>query len=260
MLHTDVTCVVPARLGSTRFPGKLLHPFFGKPLIVHALERAAEAGCFSDIVCFTDSMEIGNAVAEHGFKFVLTGEAANGTDRIGLNLDAIKTGLVVNLQGDEPAFPGEGLLRLCGALRRNPEWVHTLVHEEPPADEDLNNRNRVKAVLNADGFVVDFVRKVSAVAEWPADGGLYRGPAPAGMVYRIHLGAYAYSKNFLRRYAALPPSNREIEMSHELLRDINLAPIRAHASPPGSPVDVPGDLDTARARLETLLMPQGAMP
>ena len=80
------------------------------------------------------------------------------------------------------------------------------------------------------------------------------------MVYRIHLGAYGYSKNFLRRYAALPPSNREIEMSHELLRDFNLAPIRAHASPPGSPVDVPGDLDTARARLETLLMPQGAMP
>ena len=100
MLEADVTCVVPARLGSTRFPRKLLQPLFGKPVIVHTLERATEAECFADIVCFTDSEEIGAAVADHGFRYVLTGEAANGTDRIGRNLDSIQTDLV-SLRGKQ---------------------------------------------------------------------------------------------------------------------------------------------------------------
>ena len=254
MLEADVTCVVPARLGSTRFPKKLLQPLFGKPVIVHTLERAAEAGCFSDIVCFTDCEEIGNAVADHGFRYVLTGEAANGTDRIGRNLDSIPADLIVNLQGDEPAFPIEGLRRLCEALRRNPEWVHTLVHELGPStplrDQELENPNRVKAVLDADGFVMDFFR-------WDVrQGGLKS--APTKYTHRIHLGAYAYSKNFLRRYAALPVSSREIEMSHELLRDFHLAPIRAHASPAGAPVDVPADLEAARERLKNFAL-QGVL-
>src|SRR6185295_18458224 len=99
------------------------------------MERASEAGCFANVVCFTDSIEIGEAVAEYGFRFVLTGEAANGTERIGRNLDAIETDLVVNLQGDEPAFPVQGLMDLCAALQENPEWVHTLVHELDPSTD-----------------------------------------------------------------------------------------------------------------------------
>ncbi len=160
-MEADVTCVVPARLGSTRFPRKLLRILLGKPVVVHALERASEAGCFAEVVCFTDSIEIGEAVAQHGFRFVLTGEAANGTERIGRNLGEIQTELVVNLQGDEPAFPIEGLRSLCRGLQRNPEWVHTLVHEDMPVDADLENPNRVKALLNADGFVVDFFVQAS---------------------------------------------------------------------------------------------------
>ena len=254
MLRNDVTCVVPARLGSTRFPRKLLQPLLGKPVVVHALERAAEAGCFAEVVCFTDSPEIGNAVAEHGFRFVLTGEAANGTDRIGRNLDAIKTGLVVNLQGDEPAFPVRGLRDLCRALQRNPEWVHTLVHEKEPGDMELENPNRVKAVLDAHGFVLDFHRD-----GWPV-GATHGLPLQATInACRVHLGAYGYSENFLRRYAAAPISGRETGMSHELLRDFNLAPIRAHASSPGSPVDAPADLVSALERLEILLAPQGVL-
>src|SRR6186997_1516150 len=108
-MDQGVTCVVPARLGSTRFPGKMLHSLLGKPLVVHTLERAAEAACFEHVICFTDSVEIAEAVRAHGFACALTGDAANGTERIARHLDALPavTNLVVNLQGDEPAFPAE---------------------------------------------------------------------------------------------------------------------------------------------------------
>ena len=237
MLRAEVTCVVPARLGSTRFPRKLLQPLFGKPVVVHTLERAVEAGCFFEIICFTDSLEIGEAVAAHGFRFILTGEAANGTDRISRNLDDVETDLIVNLQGDEPAFPAQGLIRLCGELRQHPQWVHTLVHEHAPSVADLENPNRVKAALDDNGFVLDFFRVPTV---------------HANTTQRIHLGLYGYNKNFLRRYVATPVSQHETEMSHELLRDLNIAPLRAHASPEGAPVDTPADLILARERLQKL--------
>jgi 3-deoxy-manno-octulosonate cytidylyltransferase (CMP-KDO synthetase) len=234
-VNPRVTCVVPARLGSTRFFGKLLEPIFGKPVVVHTLERAAAAGCFDRVICLTDSADIGAAAAAQGFDFVLTGEAANGTERIARALEHIDSDLIVNLQGDEPAFPENGLRTLCAALVRNPEWVHLLVHADAPSREDLDNPNRVKAMLDADGFVTGFVRRTAPDAS-----------------YRLQLGAYAYSRDYLRRYAALPPSAAEIEMSHEILRAPGLAPLRAHASTPGASVDVPDDLHEAQRALSLI--------
>jgi 3-deoxy-manno-octulosonate cytidylyltransferase (CMP-KDO synthetase) len=244
-MRTGVTCVVPARLGSTRFFGKLLEPLFGKPVVVHALERAAGAGCFNRVICFTDSPEIGAAAAEHGFKWALTGGAANGTERIARHLDALDTDLIVNLQGDEPAFPEEGLRTLCAALVRNPECVHLLVHADAPSREDLDNPNRVKVALDADGFVTRFVRAPALR--------LRSGTGDAETQCRLQLGAYGYSRAYLEQYAALPPSAAEIEMSHEILRAPGLAPLRAHVSTPGASVDVPDDLIAARQALETLI-------
>jgi 3-deoxy-manno-octulosonate cytidylyltransferase (CMP-KDO synthetase) len=247
-MRPHVTCVVPARLGSTRFFGKLLTPLFGKPVVVHALERAAGAGCFDRVVCVTDSPEIGAAAAAHGFEWVLSdergGEAVNGTERIARALDAldslgIGSGLFVNLQGDEPAFPEDGLRTLCAALRAEPEAVHLLVHEDVPTAEDVANPNRVKVVLDEEGLVKGFVRSPSIA-----------GPVEA---YRLQLGAYGYSRPYLERYAALPPSSGEIALSHEILRAPGLAPLRAHPARPGASVDVPEDLTAARRALEHAL-------
>lgn len=254
-------CVVPARLGSTRFFGKLLHPLLGKPVVVHALDRAAGAGCFDAVLCLTDSPEIGAAVAAHGFDFILTGEAANGTERIARSLDSLEGDLFVNLQGDEPAFPEEGLRTLCAALRRNPEWTHTPVHREAPAPEELADSNRVKAVVDADGFVTGLMRDIGrrvppGISIHPRnaraldDRAVYRGADVAA--YRLQLGAYAYTRDYLQRYAALSPSAAELEMSHEMLRSRDLAPLRAHPASPGASVDVPADLDAAAAALRTL--------
>jgi 3-deoxy-manno-octulosonate cytidylyltransferase (CMP-KDO synthetase) len=241
-METGVTCVVPARLGSTRFFGKLLKPLLGKPVVVHTLERAAEAGCFDRIVCLTDSVEIAEAAANHGFAYLLSGHAANGTERIARNLNGFPSDsqLFVNLQGDEPAFPVDGLRTLCAALRKHPDLVHLLVHADDPSAEDLANPNRVKVAVDPLGFVRDFVRV----------------PQP-GKNYRLQLGAYGYSRNYLAGYAAIAPSEREIELSHEILRAADhqsgWAPIRAHFSTPGSSVDVPDDLEPALHALNALL-------
>jgi 3-deoxy-manno-octulosonate cytidylyltransferase (CMP-KDO synthetase) len=228
--------VVPARLASSRFPAKLLHPLLGGPLVVHTLNRAREAGCFSEIVCFTDAAAIRDTVAEAGFEARLIGPAANGTERIGRYADLLRHSLVVNLQGDEPAFPPRALRLLAEALRREPGTVHILVEDHPASAEHLENPNRCKAGLDASGMVLDFFRRAPRVPVREA---------------RLQFGAYAYSKEYVRRYAATAPSEREASEAHEMLRDLSLAPIQAHPCPwPGQSVDVPADL----ARAEELLM------
>ena len=251
-MEQGVTCVVPARLGSTRFFGKLLKPLLGKPVVVHALERAAEAACFDQVICFTDSVEIAEAVRAHGFACALTGDADNGTERIARHLDALPadTNLIVNLQGDEPAFPIEGLRALCAALRKHPDLAHILVHNDAPSAEDLANPNRVKVAVDSLGFARDFIRVPAAVTQG------IRQDAPTAAIFRLQLGAYGYSRAYLQRYATLSRSAREIELSHELLRagdhQPGWVPVRAHFSAPGASVDVPEDLDLARAALAAL--------
>lgn len=235
MSRVPVACVVPGRLDSSRFPGKLLRPLAGIPVIIHTLRRAREAACFDRVLCLTDSPDIAAAARAHGFEAALGGAAANGTDRIAKGLDAIAAPLVVDLQGDEPVFPPEVLRQLTDVLRAHPGWVHVPVHAGEPDAAVMADPNRCKAGLDSEGFIVDFYR------DRP------RRPIAAS---RLQMGAYGYSAEFLRAYAALSPSPREIAESHELLRDIGLAPMRALASHLASQaVDVPRDMEAALALL-----------
>ncbi len=228
-----VDCVIPARLNSSRFPAKLLQPLAGKPVLLHTLERARAADCFTEVVCLADSPEIFDRVAAAGFRCVLTGPADNGTDRIARNLESIGSDLIVNLQGDEPVFPLEPLRALARALAQDPASAHVLVHEQAPSPEDMANPNRCKAGLDERGYIVDFYR---------------RRPRASIFASRMQMGAYGYSKEFLRKYGTRPPSELEILESHEMLRDLALAPVRAWAVQGRSQaVDVPEDLDAALA-------------
>ncbi|MBQ3777200.1 MAG: NTP transferase domain-containing protein, partial [Fibrobacter sp.] len=97
-----VHCIVPARMGSSRFPGKPLVKIGGKEMIVRTLERARLAGCFERIVCATDSEQIAEVVSKAEFEYVMTGACATGSDRVAEAARALDLDLVVNLQGDEP--------------------------------------------------------------------------------------------------------------------------------------------------------------
>jgi 3-deoxy-manno-octulosonate cytidylyltransferase (CMP-KDO synthetase) len=233
-----VSCVVPARLASNRFPGKMLHPLQGTPIVVHTLRRAKEADCFDEILCLTDSKDIRDAVLDAGFRAELTGPAANGTERIGKYHDFVAHELIVNLQGDEPAFPPQALRLMHRALTLDPEAVHVLVHDRPATREELGNPNRCKVALDEDGRVLDIYRAEPHV------------PLGAWMEHRLQMGSYGYGKHFVRSYADAAPSGLELSESHELLRDLAAASVRAHICPfTSQAVDVPEDAAIALALL-----------
>ena len=153
-----VHCIVPARMGSSRFPGKPLVKILGKEMIVRTMERAVRAECFDRIVCATDSEEIAGVVSRAGFEFVLTGPAATGSDRVAMAAQELGLDLVVNLQGDEPLVEPSVLRDVASALESHPdEWV-TVACPLNPAEAELKT---VVKVLVKDDYALDFTRSVA---------------------------------------------------------------------------------------------------
>ena len=227
-----VHCIVPARMGSSRFPGKPLVKILGKEMIVRTMERAVRAECFDRIVCATDSEEIAGVVSRAGFEFVLTGSAATGSDRVAMAAQALGLDLVVNLQGDEPLVEPSVLRDVASALESHPdEWV-TVACPLNPAEAELKT---VVKVLVKDDYALDFTRSVAVedASRWFQ-----------------HQGIYAYSRRCRDEFSSLPQSEVEKERSLEQMRILGKRPIRIVQSPyPSVSVDVPSDVAAVEAAL-----------
>ena len=231
-----VHCIVPARMGSSRFPGKPLVKILGKEMIVRTMERAVRAECFDRIVCATDSEEIAGVVSRAGFEFVLTGSAATGSDRVAMAAQELGLDLVVNLQGDEPLVEPSVLRDVASALESHPdEWV-TVACPLNPAEAELKT---VVKVLVKDDYALDFTRSVAVedASRWFQ-----------------HQGIYAYSRRCRDEFSSLPQSEVEKERSLEQMRVLGKRPIRIVQSPyPSVSVDVPSDLSAVEAALTRAL-------
>lgn len=227
-----VHCIVPARMGSSRFPGKPLVKILGKEMIVRTMERAVRAECFDRIVCATDSEEIAGVVSRAGFEFVLTGSAATGSDRVAMAAQELGLDLVVNLQGDEPLVEPSVLRDVASALESHPgEWV-TVACPLNSAEAELKT---VVKVLVKDDYALDFTRSVAVedASRWFQ-----------------HQGIYAYSRRCRDEFSSLPQSEVEKERSLEQMRILGKRPIRIVQSPfPSVSVDVPSDLSAVEAAL-----------
>ena len=227
-----VHCIVPARMGSSRFPGKPLVKIGGKEMIVRTLERALLAGCFERIVCATDSEKIAEVVSNAGFEFLLTGACATGSDRVAEAARALDLDLVVNLQGDEPLVEPSVLCDVASELEAHPECWVTVACPLNPAEAGLATVVKVKV---QDGFAVDFTRNVT--------------PEEAPSWFQ-HQGIYAYSRAARDEFSSLPQSPVELERSLEQMRIMGLRPIRIVQSPyPSVSVDVPSDVQSVDALL-----------
>lgn len=227
-----VHCIVPARMGSSRFPGKPLVKILGKEMVVRTMECAVRAECFDRIVCATDSEEIAGVVSRAGFEFVLTGPAATGSDRVASAAQALGLDLVVNLQGDEPLVEPSVLRDVASALESHPdEWV-TVACPLNPAEAEL--KTVVKVLVKGD-YALDFTRSVAVedASRWFQ-----------------HQGIYAYSRRCRGEFSSLPQSEVEKERSLEQMRILGKRPIRIVQSPyPSVSVDVPSDVATVEAAL-----------
>jgi 3-deoxy-manno-octulosonate cytidylyltransferase (CMP-KDO synthetase) len=206
--------VIPARYASSRLPGKPLLRQTGKYLVQHVYEQALQARRAADVIVATDDSRIVAAVESFGGRVVLTRrDHASGTDRVaevaaGLNADAI-----VNLQGDEPLIDPASLDLLAELLQRHPNAEVATLASPFATLEDFHSPNCVKVVCDAAGKALYFSR---SPIPFVRDGRPDLAARPARFL--LHLGLYAYRRDFLLTLAALPPSPLEQLEKLEQLR------------------------------------------
>jgi len=238
--------VIPARFGSTRFPGKPLAMIGGRPMIQWVYARAMQAAEIDDILVATDDQRIAAAVAGFGGRAVMTSaEHTTGTDRIAEAIAGTEADLVVNLQGDEPLLPPSVIDNLVGAMRRSDAEMGTVAVPFSQTDAAATDPNAVKVVVDAQGRALYFSR---SLIPFPRAGGTAVTPL-------LHWGIYAYRREFLDRFVTWPRGKLEgCEMLEQLRALENGAVIRTiivEASSIG--VDVPGDVE----RVERILRERG---
>jgi 3-deoxy-manno-octulosonate cytidylyltransferase (CMP-KDO synthetase) len=255
MSPPEFTALIPARLASSRLPGKPLADIAGRPMVVHVADRAREAGA-ARVVVAADHASILEACAAHGVEAVATrADHTSGSDRLAeaaTRLGLADEAIVVNVQGDEPLLPPE-LIRACAALlaARTDCVMATVAHPIHDAADYLNP-NVVKVVLDAAGRALLFSR---APLPWRRDapGGPNPIAAPALPVDPPplrHVGLYAYRVGFLKRFPALPPAPVEHTEALEQLRVLwhgERIAVHLAADAPGAGVDTPADLERVRA-------------
>jgi len=206
-----VIAVVPARWGSTRFPGKALALLEGTPIIVHALRRAAEAKCVQRVIAAVDDERIAKAARDAGFEAVITrADHPNGTSRIAEVAEKLHCELVVNVQGDEPRIEPTLIELAVDALDRAGREVPVATVASPfMPGEDPANPNIVKAVVGANGRALYFSR---SLVPFNRDG------TAEGVKPLKHVGLYVYRRPFLPTFVLMPSTPLERTEQLEQLR------------------------------------------
>jgi len=230
-----IAVVIPARYGSTRFPGKPLFCIAGKPLIQHVWERCAKARGITAIIVATDDMRIAEAAFDFGAEVSMTSpKHRSGTDRCAEVAKRLRGfSHVINVQGDEPLIDPTLISRLAKTLTGDKTIDMITAATAFQNGEDAGNPNAVKVVLNRAGNALYFSR--SAIPFVRADG----CEAPS---YR-HQGIYGYSVKFLLQFVKWKPGVLEKCEQLEQLRALeNGARIRVLLTKTASPgVDAPED-------------------
>jgi 3-deoxy-manno-octulosonate cytidylyltransferase (CMP-KDO synthetase) len=236
-----IAVLVPARRSSTRLPEKLLLAEHGEPLITTAARQASQAFGPANVIVCADDQSLVDAVRPTGIRAVLTRlDHQSGTDRIAEVAAALRADIVVNVQGDEPEMDPEHIRLVAGLLDRHP-WAGMATLAVPAGLAEQLNPNNVKIILGNDDRALWFTR---SAAPWDRD-----RAGPAAATYR-HLGIYAYRRDVLLGYGALPRSPLEelerLEQLRALANGIGIAcAVVPHATPG---IDVRADYDAFLTR------------
>ncbi len=197
--------VIPARLASTRLPGKVLRPIAGVPMLGWVYRAAIACPQLDQVLIATDSPEVVTYADSQGWPSIMTSaELASGTDRVHAVAQMVDADIYVNIQGDEPLLRPEHIDALLRPFASTAADVSTL--STPCSLEEATDPNAVKVVTALDGRALYFSR-----ATIPFNRGIAVAP-------RKHLGLYAYRKAALERFASLPQSPLEMAERLEQLR------------------------------------------
>lgn len=207
--------VIPARYGSTRFPGKIVASETGMPLVQHVVLRARKCKHVREVIVATDDQRIVRALEPFGTHCVMTSPShQSGTDRIAEVAKNLKDEVVVNVQGDEPEIDPQIIDALIERLQSHRDDMATAATPFP-ADADPQDPNLVKVAISPFGHAIYFSR---APIPYQRDETEKRIEP-----YYLHLGIYAYRRDFLLRYASWPPTPLELTEKLEQLRALEHA-------------------------------------
>lgn len=244
-----VAAVIPARFGSTRFPGKVLAMLGGKPIVQWVWEAAKKSKAGSVLVA-TDDDKVKAAVESFGGKAVMTSPShPSGSDRIWEAAQGVDADIIINVQGDEPLMPPEVIDMLIDAMASSPAPDMATVVVPCKRADVKDNPNLVKAVVGADGFALYFSRSmIPHLREGGEETEVCR-----------HWGIYAYTRAALKKFVSLPEGRLErcekLEQLRALENGMRIKVVTTAFQSVG--IDTPEDLELAKDFLAGKLKSKG---
>jgi 3-deoxy-manno-octulosonate cytidylyltransferase (CMP-KDO synthetase) len=206
-----IVAIIPSRYGSKRLEGKPLMPIVGKPMIQRVWERAKEATLLADVVVATDDERIYGCVEGFGGRVLMTAMThPSGSDRAAEAAQALgleHEDIVINIQGDQPAFDPRCLSEVVSPLIDDLKLVMTTLIYRITDPAEIKDPNCVKCVFDKDNFAIYFSRSPIPFSCGSEQFDIFK-----------HLGIYAYRKHFLERFASLPRGRLETIEELEQLR------------------------------------------
>jgi len=255
----NAIAIIPARLASTRLPGKALIDLAGKPMVCWVAERARAAKNVSRVIIATDSLEIYARAEAHGIEVVMTdSNHASGTDRVAeVAAELSDAEIIVNVQGDEPLISPETIEQAVDEMEKDSVAGIVTTWEPIEALDELLNFDNVKVVVGDNGYALYFSR---SPVPFPRDAFLRHGDPHDALIcepelwsnYRKHTGLYVYRREVLLQFTRWPQTRLEkyegLEQLRALEHGVKIRVIKAAASSIG--VDTQEDLDKVRALIE----------
>ncbi|MBI4490521.1 MAG: 3-deoxy-manno-octulosonate cytidylyltransferase [Deltaproteobacteria bacterium] len=252
-----VVAIIPARYGSTRFPGKPLATIGGKSMIQHVYESASKARGLDQVLVATDDRRILETVKDFGGEAVLTSKShASGTDRLVEVAKKIKAEFVVNVQGDLPFVQSQTIARTLRPLCRDRSIFMGTARTPIYQKAEWSNPNVVKVVTDAKGFALYFSRApIPYIREdaGTAHGSELTSHCGEGRIWGYrHVGVYVYRRDFLLKFSRLPPTPLErtegLEQLRALAHGVRIRVTDVNES--SVEVDTPEDLQKAEEYLK----------
>jgi 3-deoxy-manno-octulosonate cytidylyltransferase (CMP-KDO synthetase) len=236
-----IIAVIPARYASTRFPAKLMQDLGGKTVILRTYEAAINTQLFDDVFVVTDSDLIFDEIVSNGGKAIRSiKEHESGSDRIAEAVENLDVDIVVNVQGDEPFIDKEPLAKVIEVFRNDESKQVDLASlmREIKDENEINNPNNVKVVVDQNGFALYFSRSVIP----------YPREKNVGVRYMQHIGIYAFRKQALLDFYSLPMKSLEASEKLEQLRYLEFGKRikMVETTHVGIGIDTPEDLEKAR--------------
>jgi 3-deoxy-manno-octulosonate cytidylyltransferase (CMP-KDO synthetase) len=260
--HSTVA-IIPARLASTRLPGKVLIQIAGKPMVCWVAERARAARNVDRVIVATDSDDIARVVSAAQIEVMLTGEHSSGTDRVAEVAAKIpEAEIIVNVQGDEPMISPQTIEKavdVMAAELRKPNGAGITTTWEPiETTADLLDPDLVKVVIDDDDNALYFSR---SVVPFPRDAVKRYGSLEIALeeepellkLFRKHTGLYVYRRDVLLEFTKWPQTQLEqieaLEQLRALAHGVKIKVVEACT--PSTGVDTLADLEKVRAKLLT---------